>query len=36
MRKENIGNALQEYEGLIWSTADTLYSSGFKASDWPK
>lgn len=36
MRKENIGNALQEYEGQIWSTADTLYSSGFKASDWPK
>lgn len=36
MKKENIGSALHEYEGQIWGTADTLYSSGFKASDWPK
>lgn len=36
MSKENIGYALQEYQAQIWSTADTLYSNGFKASDWPK
>lgn len=36
MAKQNIGSALQEYEAQIWSTADTLYSTGFKASDWPK
>ena len=36
MSQNNIGNALQEYESKIWSTADTLYSNGFKASEWPK
>ena len=36
MSKQNIGGALQAYESQIWSTAETLYSNGFKASDWPK
>lgn len=36
MSKQNIGGALQAYETQIWSTAETLYSNGFKASDWPK
>lgn len=36
MSKQNIGGALQAYEAQIWSTAETLYSNGFKASDWPK
>lgn len=36
MSQNNIGNALKEYESKIWSTADTLYSNGFKASEWPK
>ena len=36
MSEQNIGSGLQEYESKIWSTADTLYSNGFKASDWPK
>ena len=36
MAKNNIGGALQAYESQIWATADTLYSNGFKASDWPK
>lgn len=36
MSKQNIGSALQAYESQIWSTAETLYSNGFKASDWPK
>lgn len=36
MSEQNIGSALQAYESEIWSTAETLYSNGFKASDWPK
>lgn len=32
----NIGIALQTYESQIWATAETLYSNGFKASEWPK
>lgn len=36
MSKENIGSALQAYESKIWDTAETLYSNGFKASEWPK
>lgn len=33
---KNLGSALQAYESQIWGTAETLYSNGFKASDWPK
>lgn len=36
MSTQQIGIALDTYETQIWSTADTLYSNGFKASDWPK
>jgi len=36
MNNDNIGSALQEYESQIWGTAETLYSNGFKASEWPK
>lgn len=36
MSKQNIGGALQAYESQIWATAETLYSNGFKASEWPK
>lgn len=36
MSEQNIGSALQAYEGKIWDTAETLYANGFKASDWPK
>jgi len=30
------GQILQEYEKLVWTTADTLRGAGFKESDWPK
>ena len=31
------GQILQQYESLVWSTADTLRGAGFtKESDWPK
>lgn len=36
MSTQQIGIALDTYETQIWGTADTLYSNGFKASDWPK
>ncbi|MBC7476383.1 MAG: N-6 DNA methylase [Candidatus Sericytochromatia bacterium] len=36
MSTNNIGSALQAYESQIWATAETLYSNGFKASEWPK